>query len=213
MPSAATLALTAAVAATIAGAWAVAAVAEDRYGPSQPVSAQPVASRPAGGFLSWPSKTPPPQAVAIQAAPPQLAQRAASAEPMYRPARAEAIQASPLPASIYAPYPSTQPAAQQPRAEPYSRAAAAPTADTAHSSQAPRYYSVHREVGLTPDPIPLPQQFVADGATADMAAPPPPLAPHPVPGSQAVNANTAANTPANRTRALQAADDADPLAN
>ena len=84
----------------------------------------------------------------------------------------------------------------------------APAASSAGDNQPPRYYSVHREFGLTPDPIPLPAQFFADAASADLAAPPPPLPPRPVPGTQA--ATSPANTPANRARAveLQTADSA-----
>jgi hypothetical protein len=218
MPSAATLALLAAIAAPVAGAWAHAAIAEDRYGPSTaslPASQSLVAS---AGLLSWPSKGPTPRA----AAPAPVIAPQAPAEALYRPARVEAIQASRLPASIYAPpYPSMTPyrsapsqaasaetAPAAPAAQPNrSYASAAPaTSDGVHSSQPPHFYSLHREFGLTPDPIPLPQQFFADSAAADMAAPPPPLPPHPVAGTQAATAT--ANTPANRTRALELSDDA-----
>jgi hypothetical protein len=64
----------------------------------------------------------------------------------------------------------------------------------------PRFYSVHRQFGLSPDPIPLSAQFFSDPATPDLAAPPPPLGPHPFAGSQAPTAP--ANTAANRTRAM-----------
>jgi hypothetical protein len=85
-------------------------------------------------------------------------------------------------------------------------ASAAPAAPVAHAALPPRRYSLHSEFGLTPDPIPLPKQFFADSATADLAAPPPPLDPHPVPGTQA--ATSPANTAANRAResALETAD-------
>jgi hypothetical protein len=66
----------------------------------------------------------------------------------------------------------------------------------------PHRYSVVRQFGLRPDPIPLPSQFFADNAAADLAAPPPPLDPHPVPGTQAVTSTASANTPANRARAI-----------
>ena len=210
MPSAATLVLMSALAASIAGVSASAANAEDRYGPPQPAPVSFQTSTPAGGFLSWPAKTPAFKA----AAPAAVAAPPAPIDAIYRPARSEPIQASRLPASIYAPYPSIQPSPAA-GAQRYARTAAAATAgpasDGVHSSQPPRFYSVHREFGLTPDPIPLPQQFFADSAANDMAAPPPPLAPHPVPGSQAVNA--AANTPANRTRALELGDGSDAQSN
>jgi hypothetical protein len=96
----------------------------------------------------------------------------------------------------------------QSRWNPPSRTAAPlqPTAASA-TAQPPRRYSVAREFGLTPDPIPLPQQFFADGSP-DLAAPPPPLPPKPVPGTQA--ATSAANTASNRARqvALETADSA-----
>jgi hypothetical protein len=217
MPSAATLALFVA----LAGAWAHAALAEDRYGPSAPIAAAAPTAQNMASFslLSWPSKGPAPR----PAPPAPVVAPPAPAEALYRAARVEPIQASRLPASIYAPpYPSMTPyrsassaapvdaAPSAPPAPPSrSYASAAPTpaaADGARSSQPPHFYSLHREFGLTPDPIPLPQQFFADSAAgADMAAPPPPLPPHPVPGTQA--ATSTANTPANRTRALEYAGD------
>jgi hypothetical protein len=79
--------------------------------------------------------------------------------------------------------------------------AAAPQAQVqAQTSQAPHFYSVHREFGLNPDPIPLPRQFFSDGS-GDLSAPPPPPAPHPFAGSQA--ANSPANTAANRAREVE----------
>jgi hypothetical protein len=210
MPSAAHLVLMSALAASSASVSASAANAEDRYGPPQqdPVSFQ--ASALTVGFLSWPAKT-----AAFKAAPPAaVTPPQAPVETLYRPARTEPVAGARLPASIYAPYPSIQPppaAGAQPYARTAAAATAGPAADSAHSSQPPRFYSVHREFGLTPDPIPLPQQFFADSAATDMAAPPPPLAPHPVPGSQAANA--AANTPANRTRALELGDGGDAQSN
>ncbi len=55
----------------------------------------------------------------------------------------------------------------------------------------------------TPDhtpagPVSLPRQFF--GAGDDMAAPPPPLMPRSVPGSQAVTSTATANTASNRAR-------------
>jgi hypothetical protein len=66
------------------------------------------------------------------------------------------------------------------------------------------FYSTAREFGLKPDPdpVPLSPQFFADSAGADLAAPPPPLDPHAVPGSQTVGSTASANTPANRARAI-----------
>jgi hypothetical protein len=85
-------------------------------------------------------------------------------------------------------------------------AASVSAAPATHAALPPRLYSLHREFGLTPDPIPLPKQFFADSAATDLAAPPPPLDPRPVPGTQA--ATSPANTASNRAResALATAD-------
>jgi hypothetical protein len=66
------------------------------------------------------------------------------------------------------------------------------------------FYSTVREFGLKPDPdpAPLPAQFFADQSGGDLAAPPPPLQPHPVPGSQTVDSTATANTASNRARAI-----------
>jgi hypothetical protein len=74
------------------------------------------------------------------------------------------------------------------------------TQTAVQAAQPPHFYSVHRPFGLTPDPIPLPQQFFADGAP-DLAAGPPLLPPRPVPGAQAATAS--ANTASNRARQVE----------
>jgi len=109
-----------------------------------------------------------------------------------------------LPTSLYSAYPPANP--RQAPATPRSVSTAPAQAAV---NQPPRFYSVHREFGLKPDPIPLPQQFFAAGGAADLAAPPPPLDPHPVPGTQA--ATSPLNTAANRAREveLETADSAD----
>jgi hypothetical protein len=68
----------------------------------------------------------------------------------------------------------------------------------------PHIYSTAREFGEQPDPdpVPLSAQFFADSSGGDLAAPPPPLDPRPVPGSQTVGSTASANTPANRARAI-----------
>jgi hypothetical protein len=68
----------------------------------------------------------------------------------------------------------------------------------------PHFYSTAREFGLKPDPdqVPLSPQFFSGGSSADLAAPPPPLDPRAVPGSQTVGSTASANTPANRARAI-----------
>ena len=84
-----------------------------------------------------------------------------------------------LPANIYAPPP---PAAPQPA--PLRQAQAArPAMTQANSSsdgdyQPPHFYSLYRQYGQTPDPIPLGPQFFSS-ATPDLAQPPPPV-PHTV---------------------------------
>lgn len=157
---------------------AIQAQAEDRYGPSVSANAGQTTTSAATtrtATLSWPGK--------------KAAQTPAPAPP---PATlAEAISApATQPASIYAPPPGPPSAA--PAARPEAQAS------TSGAGQPPRFYSVHRPFGLTPDPIPLSPQFFADSGAADLAAPPPPLPPRAVPGSQAVNAP--ANTAANRAR-------------
>ena len=84
----------------------------------------------------------------------------------YRPAQA----AQPAPASIYDNVP-PQAAAQTPvpAPQPQQMAAAQPY------KGGPRFYSLHRDFGMTPDAIPIPPQFF--GPTADLSTPPadPPL--------------------------------------
>jgi hypothetical protein len=73
-----------------------------------------------------------------------------------------------LPSSIYdRPPPSAaQPSQPVQAAQPL---AAQPQAAQAQADTGPRHYSVHREYGIEPDPIPLPPQFF--GATADLSQP------------------------------------------
>jgi hypothetical protein len=49
---------------------------------------------------------------------------------------------------------------------------AAPTASAAGAGETARFYSVHRQYGLTPDPDPIPPQFFS--RTADLSDPPGP---------------------------------------
>ena len=131
----------------------------------------------------------------------------AAASPMLRPAEAPAAYRDPPPkpapvrtaAVAVRPHPAPAPAAAQPSAP-------APTAVAASADQGgmpAHFYSVQREFGLKPDPIPLPNQFFADGSTGDLAGPPPPPPPHLIPGQSASSA-------ANVQRAQSAADMADP---
>jgi len=196
MPRAQFIACLTALCASVLGVWAAGAQAEDRYGPPPPTDMAAPAAEPAAGWLSWSNKSPPP-APARPAPTADYAQRfearppAPEADPVARPDRVAA-----LPTSLYGTYPSLTP-----------RGPAAAAPQMAAAGTPAHFYSVHRQFGLSPDPIPLPPQFFADGAV-DLAAPPPPLPPHAVPGSQA--ATSPADTPANRARAvdLQTADSA-----
>ena len=205
MPRATTIALLTALATPALGVWVLgvcmlgvstnATQAEDRYGPPHPADVSTQAAAPASGWLTWSTKTPARVGAETIGAPPPRAFPAAP--PAMRGDRVAA-----LPTSLYSAYPSPSPrpapapwTAPSPAIAPPKPASTAPAA----ANQAPRFYSVHREFGLKPDPIPLPQQFFAAGA--DLAAPPPPLDPHPVPGTQA--ASSPLNTAANRARQVE----------
>ena len=82
----------------------------------------------------------------------------------WRPYHPQTAAAPPAPTSIYdAP---TQ-AQAAPSPQPYRQAQPSPTS-AANSQSGPRFYSLHREYGIQPDPIPLPPQFF--GPTADLSA-------------------------------------------
>ncbi len=117
------------------------------------------------------------------------------------PVRTAALAARPRPAPV-SPPPSA-PVAVAPRAAAPTPLPAnpAPTA-VAQNGAPPRFYSLHREFGVSPDPIPLPAQFFADSGAADLAGPPPPPAPHLIAGQSASSA-------ANVQRAAAAANLAD----
>jgi hypothetical protein len=82
-------------------------------------------------------------------------------------------QAGP-PQSIYDPPPAQSgapsAAAGAPPAAPVAKAA--PTATAANDGETARFYSLHRQYGLTPDPDPIPPQFFTQ--TADLSDPPGP---------------------------------------
>jgi hypothetical protein len=148
------------------------AQAQDRYGP-ETATTQTLAT--AGvSTLTWPGKTAP--------APPP----AAPAPPAPQPVAVVAAPPPPAPPPV-----------------PVVAAAAAPAQPlAAQTGLPPHRYSVDRQYGVQPDPIPLPAQFFANSAATDLAAPPPPLPPRPIPGSQTVSSTASANTPANRARAI-----------
>ena len=160
-----------------------------------PLSDSQTPSARAAGLrmLSWPGKVVTAPRAKSQAATPTSTHRiwnpetAVSPTPVLAAPRAPAPilqqatrQTTALPASIYAP-----PPAASPRAAPVIQQASAarPGMTQARSSsdgdyQPPHFYSLYREYGQTPDPIPLNPQFFA-AATPDLAQPPPPV-PHTV---------------------------------
>ena len=131
------------------------------------------------------------------------------AEDRYGPPPSEATTPGTQPAQGWLSWPGKTAPAEAFRPSPISHPIAAdtglyatrPASIASVGGQPARFYSVHREFGVTPDPIPLAPRFFADAANADLAAPPAPLPPHPVPGSQA--AASPANSPANRARAIE----------
>lgn len=161
---------------------------------------------------------PPPRAAQARLPSPSQTEAAAFAARPLRPAEpVPRTRPSPATAQIAVAKPRAQPTAAPPRsaqARPVASPDAAPVAaqppspTTAANPQPaaiaangapPHFYSVHRQFGVAPDPIPLAPQFFADGATADLAGPPPPPAPHLIPGqsaSSAVNQQRAANAAA-----------------
>ena len=145
-------------------------------------------------LLTWPGKTgvqgprpaarPAPAPMARLSPPP-------GALPQYRQPMAAPVTA--LPTSIYSPpppplparpsgmvqaranLPPAAPAGAQPSIQPSAAAQPAAVAMAAADPQPPgppRFYSVQRAYGGTPDPNPLPPQFF--GGTTDLAQPPPP---------------------------------------
>jgi Meckel syndrome type 1 protein len=227
MPRAASLAAItfALVAAPAAGVWA--ATVEDRYGPPPPadLSAQ-VAAAPTVGWLSWSGKTPAeaPARASVRSTFEPAPRPAVSAWTPAAQHSPDRVATAALPTSLYSPAPrpmaessarqAPAPRDAESRAAEARAAAPAPWTSMARASTAaapqtsaqaqaglrPHFYSVARQYGVTPDPIPLPKQFFSDGST-DLAAPPPPPAPHPFAGSQA--ANSPANTAANRAREVE----------
>ena len=83
----------------------------------------------------------------------------------WRPLYPSASPAAAPPRTIYdAPTASTQPSVPQQPAAPQRQA-------SAQNATGPHFYSLHREYGIEPDPIPIPPRFF--GPTADLSAPPP----------------------------------------
>jgi hypothetical protein len=162
---------------------------EDRYGPPPAPFVDPAAPDSVQPTLTWPGKAAvsPRRLTQAYAAPTSQAYAPAPYAPApYVQAAAPAQAVAALPTNIYAPPPS-------PLMQPAAPAASAQVA----AGQPPRFYSLHREFGLTPDPAPapLPTQFFA--ASADLAEPPPPPPPHVLPaGQQAMTASARARADA-----------------
>ncbi len=121
---------------------------------------------------SAPQYTPAPQSAALQ---PRRIWNASPAAPQPAAPLAQAA----LPSSIYAaPAPSSAPPPVRLAAAAPARAPTVPASTADGDYQPPHFYSLYREYGQTPDPIPLGPQFFAS-STPDLAQPPPPV-PHTV---------------------------------
>lgn len=128
--------------------------AQDRYGPPQPQSAvgARAAPLPAGSLLGWIGKTAAPQATLAAPAPERPAPIAPWAQ------RLSAPQAQPV--AVPQQQARTQPPPANAPQRYAARAAAAPppihTTEAPGASERPRFYSVARQYGAQPDPIPAP---------------------------------------------------------
>lgn len=167
-----------------------------------PAVAAPLAARsqvrpralPASLHAAPPLRLRPELSADASAGPRPLRPTQALAHPKPAPARTASL-ARPSRASVAPPR-----AAPAPASPPPPSAVANPQpAAVAANGLPPRFYSVDREYGVRPDPIPLPSPFFADSGASDLAGPPPPPPPHLIPGQSASSA-------ANLQRAAQAAD-------
>jgi hypothetical protein len=112
------------------------------------------AGAPHGHYLTWAGKTPahaPTPRAARQAPPPRYVPT-----PQYHPARAPEAEVGPeaAPPPAYAPQADAQP---QPRSLAQGGGSAS-TGTTHAGTTSVRFYSLHREYGLTPDPVETPTQ-------------------------------------------------------
>jgi len=131
-------------------------------------------------MLTWPGKIEParPRAQVQTASAPSAPLRVQRYwDP--RPQAQVQVQAAAQPTNIYAPAPprivaSAQLASAAPQA-PAPRPAAQVAASSQDDYQPTHFYSLHRQYGQTPDPIPLSAQFFTS-STPDLAQPPPPVA-------------------------------------
>jgi hypothetical protein len=179
----------------------------DEAAPPQPAPPTP----PASIYTPPPEPAPPPQPK------PPVATASLDMRPMLpasRPApvhttpaatpTAPVAHATPPKPSKPAPTPPVKVATAAPQSPAEPDAPRKPWSPTGAGGVPAHFYSTVREFGLKPDPdpAPLPAQFFADQSGGDLAAPPPPLAPHPVPGSQTIDSTATANTASNRARAI-----------
>ncbi len=134
----------------------------------------------------------PPVAAVVHTPQPPSPQLVHAAKPKPKPPAAKP------PVAIAAAAPAPTPAPPEPPAPPHR-----PWSPTGPGVPV-HFYSTAREFGQQPDPdpVPLSPQFFADSSGGDLAAPPPPLGPRPVPGSQTVGSTATANTAANRARSI-----------
>ena len=129
-------------------------------------------------MLTWPGKVEPGRP-RVQVRTASAPQPTALRPPRYwDPAQPQVQPVSPprpaaLPNNIYAPAPPRVLAAAQLPA-PAARAAAPVASSSEDNYQPTHFYSVHRQYGQAPDPIPLSAQFFAS-STPDLAQPPPPV--------------------------------------
>ena len=164
-------------------------VPEDRYGPPA-TNGRDLEDAAPTAYLTWPGK---PQA-APEAGPPMPApsrvrlwtSAAAPPAPSALPVSLYAPAASPYAPRVSRPsqpplmggVPQAPPPAAQVQAQLQPGAAGT-------IGEPPRFYSVHRQYGLQPDPITLTPQFVAQTPAADLAEPPPLPPPHAGPAQTA----------------------------
>jgi hypothetical protein len=136
------------------------------YGPSP---AYPTTARPAPAYSARVSERPAPQAHVY--GPPPV-------RPWYEPADAgdaPSARAPAAPTSIYDPPAAPGGASTSASRTPSPAAAVSPparAATAANDGETARFYSLHRQYGLTPDPDPIPPQFFTQ--TADLGDPPGP---------------------------------------
>jgi len=142
----------------------------------QPPTPQPVAQVPVNPAPAYPVSAPQGRSVQARAyGPAPVApwyQRYGTGDASAAPtptAPASATAQPRAPQSIYDPPAGQPPSAVAPQA---SALTAAPTAAAANDGETARFYSLHRQYGLTPDPDPIPPQFFTQ--TADLSDPPGP---------------------------------------